>query len=70
MLKYLRTRGMPDAAVMVSVESASQVYKQAHDFIYLGGSMSHNGDLSIKVNRCIRNAWLSLRKYALELYDQ
>ena len=64
----LRTRGIPDVATTFSVE-AGQVYKQAHDFVYLGGDINHEADLSI-VNRRIRNAWCSFRKYSLELYDR
>ena len=33
----LRTRGIPDAATTCSAEATSKVYKQAHDFVYLGG---------------------------------
>ena len=36
---------------------------------YLGGNVNHNVDLSIVVNRRIRNAWCSFREYTLELYD-
>ena len=66
----LRTRGIPDVATTFSVEAAGQVYKQAHDFVYLGGNINHDADLSIEVNRRIRNAWCSFRKYSLELYDR
>ena len=38
--------------------------------IYLGGNVNHNADLSIEVDRPIRNAWCSFRKYTLELYDR
>ena len=66
----LRTRGIPDAATTFSVEVAGQVYKQAHDFVYLGWDVNHDADLLIEVNRRIRNAWCSFRKYSLELYDR
>ena len=66
----LRTRRIPDAATTFSVEAAGQVYKQAHDFVYLGGNVNHDADLSIEVDRRIRNAWCSFRKYSLELYDR
>ena len=65
----LRTRGIPDAATTFSVEAACQVYKQAHDFVYLGGNINHDADLSIEVDRRIRDAWCSFWKYSLELYD-
>ena len=66
----LHTRGMSDATATFSVEAAGQVYKQTHDFIYLGGDVNHHADLSIEIDRCIRKAWCSLRKYSLELYDR
>ena len=66
----LPTRGMPDATATFSVEAAGQVYKQTHEFVYLGGNVNHHADLSIEVDRRIRNAWCSFRKYFLELCDQ
>ena len=61
----LRATGMPES----SVEAAGQVYNQANEFVSLGG-VNHNADLSIEVDRRIRNAWCSFRKYTLELYDR
>ena len=66
----LRTRGMSDAASTFSVEAAGQVYKQTHDFVYLGGNVNHHADLSIEINRRIRNAWCSFRTHSPELYDR
>lgn len=34
------TRGMPNAAITVSVEAVGQVYNQAHDFVCLGRTMT------------------------------
>ena len=65
----LRAKGMPESAVTISVEAAGQVYNQTSEFVYLGGNVNHNADLSIEVDRRIRNAWCSFRKYTLELYD-
>ena len=50
----LRTKRMPGSATIFSVEVAGQVYN--HSFVYLGGNVNHNADLSIEVDRCIRNA--------------
>ena len=44
------------------------MYKQTHDFVYLGGNVNDHADLSIEVDRSIRNTWCSFRKYSLELY--
>ena len=61
---------MLDAATTFSVEATGQVYKQTHDFVYLGGNVNHHADLSIEIDRRIRNAWCSFRKYSIELYDR
>ena len=65
----LRAKGMPESTATSSVEVASQVYNQTNEFVYLGGNVNHNADLSIEVDRRVRSAWYSFRKYTLELYD-
>ena len=66
----LHTKGMTDSTAIFSVEEAGQVYSQTNEFVYLGENVNHNVDLSIDVNRRIRNAWYSFQKATLELYDQ
>ena len=66
----LRVKGMPESTAIFSVEAAGQVYNQTNEFVYLGGNFNHNADLSIEVNRRIRNAWCTFRKYTLELYNR
>ena len=66
----LRTKGVPESTAVFSVEAAGQVYNQTNEFVYLGGNVNHNADLPIEVDRRIRNAWCSFRKYTLELYDR
>ena len=67
----LRAKGMPESTATFSVEAAGQVYNQTtNDFVYLRGNVDQNADLSIEVDRRIRNAWCSFRKYTLELYDR
>ena len=61
--------GMPVPTATFSEEAAGQVYNQTNEFIYLGGSVN-NADLSIEVDRRIRYAWCSFRKYTLKLYDR
>ena len=60
-----RAKGMPESTATFNVEAASHVYDQTNEFVYLGENVNHNADLSIKVDRRIRNAWCSLRKYTL-----
>ena len=65
----LRAKGIPESIATFSVEAAGQVSNQMNEFVYLGGNVNHNADLSIEVDRPIRNA-CSFRKYTLELYDR
>ena len=46
---------MPESTAIFSVEAAGQVYNQTNEFVYLGGNINHNTDLSIEVDRHIRN---------------
>ena len=66
----LRAKGMPESTATFSVEAAGQVYNQTNEFVYLGGDVNQNADLSIEVDRRVRNAWCSFRKYTLELYNR
>ena len=66
----LRAKRMPESTAAFSVEPAGQVYNQTNEFVHLGGNVNHNADLSIEVDRRIRNAWCSFLKYTLELYDR
>ena len=47
-----------------------QVYNRTNEFVYLGGNVNHNADLFIEVDRRIRNAWCSFRKYTHKIYDR
>ena len=66
----LRAKGMPESTATFSVEAAGQVHNQTNEFVCLGGNINQNADLSIEVDRRVRNAWCSFRKYTLELYDR
>ena len=68
-IMYLCAKGMPESTATFSVEAADQVYNQTNEFVYLGGNVNHNADLSIEVDRRIRNTWCSFRS-TLELYDR
>ena len=52
----LRAKGMPESIAIFSVEAAGQMCSQTNEFVYPGGNINHNADLSIEINRCIRNA--------------
>ena len=62
---------MAESTAILSIEAVVQVYNQTSGFVDLGGNANHNANLSIEVDRCIRNAsWCSSRKYTLELYGR
>ena len=65
-----RAKGMPESTATFNVEAAGQMYNQTNEFVYLVGNVNHNVDLSIEIDRYIRNAWCGFRKYTLELYDR
>ena len=65
-----RAKGILESTAIFNVETADQVYNQTNEFVYLGGNVNHNADLSIMVDQRISNAWCSFRKYTLELYDR
>ena len=47
---------MPESTAVFSIEAAGQVYTQTNEFVYLGGNVNHNADLSIEVDQRMRNA--------------
>ena len=63
----LRAKGMPEPTATFSVEAAGQVYNQTNEFVYLGGNVNQNADLSIEVDRRVRNAWYDRSSAPLEL---
>ena len=52
----LRAKEMPESTAIFGVEAAGQVYNQTNEFVYLGGNVNQNADLSIEVDRRVRNA--------------
>ena len=66
----LCTKAVSDSTAVFNVEAAGWVYNQTNEFVYLGGNVNHNADLTIEVDHRIRNAWCIFRKYTLELYDR
>ena len=47
----LRTKRMPEATSIFSVEAAGEVYNQTNEVGYLEGGVNHNTGLSIEVDR-------------------
>ena len=55
-IMVLRTKGMSESTAIFSVQEAGQMYNQTNELVYLGGNVNHNADISIELNRRIRNA--------------
>ena len=66
----LRAKGMVESTATFSVEAAGQMYNQTNEFVYLGGNVNQNTDLSFEVDRRVRNAWCSFQNYTLEQYNR
>ena len=66
----LRAKRMSESTATFSVEAAGQMYNQTTELAYLGRNINHNADLSIEIDRRIRNAWCSFWKYTLDMCDQ
>ena len=56
----LRAKGLPESTATFSVEAAGQVYNQTNEFVYLGGTVNHNADLSIEVDRRLTQRMVQL----------
>ena len=58
------------ASNALRIEVVGQRYKQAIEFVYLGGAISESADLDTEIKRRIGAAWASVRKYISQLYDR
>ena len=58
---------MPNA---LRVEVAGQRYTQTTEFVYLDGAITESVDLGTEIKRRIGAAWVSVRRYSFQLYDQ
>ena len=56
--------------VSFAINAAGQVYKQTIEFVYSGGAISANRDLSVEVTRRLQRAWAFFQRYKIEIYDR
>ena len=56
--------------VSFTINAAGQVYKQTIEFVYLGGAISANRELSIEITRRLQRAWARFQRYKMEIYDR
>ena len=64
----LETKG--GGKVSFATNAAGQVYKQTIEFVYLGGAITANRDLSIGITRRLQRAWACFQRYKMEIYDR
>ena len=64
----LQTKG--GGKVSFTIDAAGQVHKQTIEFVYLGGAITANRDLSIEITRRLQRAWACFQRYKMEIYDR
>ena len=64
----LETKG--EGNVSFTINAAGQVYKQTIEFVYLGGAITADRDLSIEITRRLQRAWVCFQWYKMEIYDR
>ena len=64
----LQTKG--GGKVSFTINAAGEVYKQTIEFVYLGGAITADRDLSIEITRRLRRAWACFQRYKMEIYDR
>ena len=56
--------------VPFTINAAGQVYKQTIQFVYLGGAITSDRDLSIEITWRLQRAWACFQPYKMEIYDR
>lgn len=54
----------------LEIAAAGQKYKQVDQFVYLGGLITEDANLTREINRRIKIAWVCFRKFCKELFDR
>lgn len=65
----LRTRDQTPPPPPLVIEAAGQRYRQTTQFLYLGGIIHEDADLSLEIERRIRLMWACFKRFGPELYD-
>ena len=64
----LQTKGGGEASF--TINAAGQVHKQTIEFVYLGGAITADRDLSIEITRRFQRVWACFQRYKMEVYDR
>ena len=67
--EIMRLETKSGGKVSFTINAAGQVYKQTIQFVYLGGAITADRDLSIEITRRLQRAW-SCFQHKMELYDR
>ena len=54
----------------LEIAAAGQNYHQVHQFVYLGGLITEDADITPDINRRTKIAWGCFRKFSTELFDR
>ena len=54
----------------LEIAAAGQKYQKVHQFVYLGGLITEDADITGDINRHTKIAWGSVRKFSTELFDR
>ena len=52
-----------------TINTAGQVYKQTTEFVYLGGAITADKDLSIEITQRLQRTWACFQRYKMNIYD-
>ena len=66
MCLQIKSRG----EVSFSNNAAGQVYKQTIEFVYLGGAIAADRELSTKITWRYQRVWACFQRYKTEIYDR
>ena len=67
-ITWLQTEG--GGNVSFTINGAGQVYRQAIEFVYLGGAITADRDLRIETTRRLQRSWACLQRYKMVICDQ
>ena len=54
----------------LEIAAAGQKYHQVHQFVYVGGLITEDADITRDINRRTKIAWGCFRKFSTELFDR
>ena len=64
----LETKG--GGKVSLTFNEAGQVYKHTIEFVYLGGAITADRDLSIEITRRLQRTWACFQWYKMKIYNR